>query len=103
MSYISKIPNLSSKLGVFGALATGASVIFHVGRTYDHIDHLTTRIYAQEKEKNTIVDSLNEMKQKMSSINQHLVNIDENIHRIDKNMQIVENDVKILLSGKNKS
>jgi hypothetical protein len=100
MSYSNIIPNLANKLGIFGALATGASAVFHIGRTYDHIDHLTKRLYAQEKEKDTIIQSLQDMREKMSSMNQHLVNIDANVDRIDKNMQVMENDVKILISGK---
>jgi hypothetical protein len=100
MSYTGKIPNLANKLGVFGAFITGASVIFHIGRTYDHLDQLTTRVYAQEREKETITQTLQDMREKMASMNQHLVNIDANVDRIDKNMQVVENDVKILLTSK---
>ncbi len=99
---MSKIQSIATKSGIIGTFLAGASIIFQVGRTSDHIDHLTSKIYAQEKEHSEIANSLHEIRERMIATEKGINNIEKNISRIEQNVSSIDSDVKkIMLNNRN--
>jgi hypothetical protein len=94
---LSQISKISNRATVFGAFVTGASMIFHLGRTSDRLDQVITRVDAQEREKETVLSTIQDIRERMISTEKSVMNIEKNIQRIENNVGVIENDVKQIL------
>jgi hypothetical protein len=94
---MSKLQTIANKSSVIGTFLAGASIIFHIGKSSDQIDHLSNRIYAYEKEQSHVLESLQDIRERMIATEKGVNNIEKNITRIEQNVSSIDNDVKKII------